>query len=132
MLKINFCMRRLPHLSREEFQRYYRKVHTTVLDAEGVAALGMKRYVQLHAYSEADCAELDMGRGCEPSFDAVAEIWLEDQDAFRRNWLGPKGIAALQKLLEDEQKFVDWSRSVIFMSRELVLLDGPSTPARVA
>jgi len=130
MLKINFCMRRLPHLSREEFQRYYRKVHTRVLDADGVAALGMKRYVQLHTYPEEDCAELDMGRGCEPSFDAVAEIWLDDHEAFERHWLGPKGIEALKLLLEDEKNFVDWSRSVIFMSKELVMMDGPSTPAR--
>jgi hypothetical protein len=130
MLKITFCMRRLPHLTREEFQNYYCKVHTRVLDPEGVAALGMKRYVQLHAYPEEECAELDMGRGCEPSFDAVAEIWLEDHDAFERNWKGPAGMEALKKLLEDERNFVDWSRSVIFMSKELVLMDGPSTPAR--
>jgi len=32
--------------------------------------------------------------------------------------------------MEDEKKFVDWSRSTIFMARELVFLDGPSTPAR--
>ena len=30
----------------------------------------------------------------------------------------------------DEKNFVDWSRSVIMMSKELVFLDGPSTPAR--
>ncbi|MCE2391728.1 MAG: EthD domain-containing protein [Proteobacteria bacterium] len=130
MLKICFCMRRLPQLSREEFQTYYRRDHTRVLNPEEVEALGMRRYVQLHALSAEQCARLDMGRGGEPEFDAVAEIWLDDEESFERNWLGEAGQAALRRLMEDEQKFVDWSRSVIFMSRELVFMDGPSTPAR--
>lgn len=130
MLKICFCMRRLPHLSREEFQAYYRREHTRVLDPAEVETLGMRRYVQLHPLSAEKCARLDMGRGGEPEFDAVAEIWLDGEEAFEERWLGEAGQAALRRLLEDERKFVDWSRSTIFMSRELVFLDGPSTPAR--
>lgn len=130
MLKICYCMRRQSHLSREEFQEYYRKKHTRVLDPDEVAALGMRRYVQLHPLSAEQCAQLDMGRGGETEFDAVAEIWLDDYEAFERHWMGEKGRAAISKLLEDEKNFVDWERSVIFMSKELVFLDGPSTPGR--
>jgi len=74
VLKICFCMRRLPHLSREDFQTYYRRHHTRVPNPEEVEALGMRRYMQLHPLSAESCARPDMGRGGEPEFDAVAEI----------------------------------------------------------
>jgi hypothetical protein len=112
MLKITYNMRRLPHLSREEFQTYYRKTHTRVLSPSDVERLGMRRYVQLHALSEEECARLDNGRGGEESFDAVAEIWLDDYDFYLENWWSDEG-----------------PRSVMTCYRELVFVDGPSTPA---
>ena len=130
MLKITYNMRRLPHLSRDEFQDYYRKSHTRVLNAEEADLLGMRRYVQLHPLSEAECEKLDNGRGGEASFDATAEIWVDDYDFYLEHWWSDAGQAALQKLMDDEQKFIDWSRSVMTCSRELVFVDGPSTPAR--
>ena len=130
MLKITYCMRRLPHLSREEFQTYYRRTHTRVLSPEDAGHLEMRRYVQLHASSEEDCDGLDMDRGGEPSFDAIAEIWLDDHDVWEQKWNSEEGRAVLRQLMDDEKNFVDWSRSVMTCSRELVFIDGPSTPAR--
>ncbi len=129
MMKISYCMRRKPHLSRQEFQDYYRKKHTRVLSAEETAELAMVRYCQLHVVEEDVNEILDSERGGEPAFDAVAEIWVESEDAWRNTWLSEGGQAALAKLKLDEQNFVDWSRSVIFMSRELVMMDGPVTTA---
>jgi hypothetical protein len=129
MMKISYCMRRKPHLSRQEFQDYYRKKHTRVLSAEETAELAMVRYCQLHVVDDEVNELLDSERGGEPAFDAVAEIWVESEDAWRNTWLSEGGQAALAKLKLDEQNFVDWSRSVIFMSRELVMMDGPVTTA---
>ena len=130
MLKITYCMRRLPHLSREEFQTYYRRKHTRVLSQEDGAKLQMRRYVQLHALEEEACHALDMNRGGEPSFDAVAEIWLDDYEVWEQHWNSEEGHAVLRQLMDDENNFIDWSRSVMTCSRELVLIDGPSTPGR--
>jgi uncharacterized protein (TIGR02118 family) len=130
MLKITYCMRRLPHLSREEFQTYYRRKHTRVLSQEDAAKLQMRRYVQLHALEEETCHALDMDRGGEPSFDALAEIWLDDYEAWEQHWNSEEGHAVLRQLMDDENNFIDWSRSVMTCSRELVLIDGPSTPGR--
>lgn len=129
MLKITFLMRRLESLSREEFQTYYRKVHTQVAP-NATETLGMRRYVQLHALPEDVNDAFGESRGGEPSFDAVAEIWLDDYEAYERHWNSEEGKEVLQRLLEDEKNFVDWSRSVIMMSKEVVFLDGPSTPGR--
>lgn len=125
MLKISYCMRRKPEISRKEFQDYYRKKHTRVLSAEESGELKMIRYCQLHVVDEEVNVLLDSERGGEPAFDAVAEIWVESEEAWRNSWLSEGGQAALAKLKIDEQNFVDWSRSVIFMSRELVMMDGP-------
>lgn len=130
MLKITYSMRRLTSLSREEFQTYYKRNHTRVLNADEAELLGMRRYVQLHALSEEECNRLDNGRGGAESFDAIAEIWLDDYDYYLENWWSEAGQTALKKLMEDEQKFIDWERSVMTCSREIVFVDGPSTPAR--
>lgn len=130
MLKITYCMRRLPHLSREEFQTHYRRKHTRVLSQEDGAKLQMRRYVQLHASSEEACEALDLGRGGEPSFDAIAEIWLDDHESWERHWNSEEGRAVIRQLMDDEKNFVDWSRSVMTCAREVVLIDGPSTPGR--
>lgn len=130
MLKITFMMRRLPHMTREEFQTYYRKVHTRAAGPDATDILAMKRYVQLHALPEDVNDEFGESRGGEPSFDAVAEIWIDDYETYERAWKSEDGQRILHLLLEDEKNFVDWKRSVIMMSKELVFIDGPSTPGR--
>lgn len=125
MMKISYCMRRKSGLSRKEFQDYYRKKHTRVLSSEESAELKMIRYCQLHVVEESINQDLDSRRGGEPAFDAVAEIWVESEEVWRTSWLSEGGQAVLEKLKLDEQNFVDWSRSVIFMSKELVMMDGP-------
>ena len=56
MLKLVFCLHRLPHLSREEFQRYWREEHGPLVRRHA-EVLGIARYVQSHALGgEADAA----------------------------------------------------------------------------
>src|SRR5262249_12358508 len=47
MIKLVFCLRRLPHLSRAEFQRYWGETHGPLVRRRA-EALGIRRYVQLH------------------------------------------------------------------------------------
>ena len=45
MIKLTFCLRRLPHLSREEFQRYWREQHAPLVAKHaktlGILVLGL-------------------------------------------------------------------------------------------
>ncbi|MEW6270992.1 MAG: EthD domain-containing protein [Thermodesulfobacteriota bacterium] len=43
MLKLVFCLTRLPHLSREEFQRYWRERHAPLVRSHA-ATLRIQRY----------------------------------------------------------------------------------------
>ena len=47
MLKLIFCVRRLPQLSRYQFQRYWREQHGPLVERHA-EALRLRRYVQSH------------------------------------------------------------------------------------
>jgi hypothetical protein len=64
-------------------------------------------------------SSLRSGRGApEADFDGCAELWwdsLEDYLAVRQT---PEGVAALKALFEDDQHFVDFSRSLYWYGQE--------------
>ena len=80
MVKLIFCLRRLPHLSREEFQNYWLETHGPLV-RERAAAIGARRYVQLHTRYDEMNAGLQASRGGPEPYDGVAELWFESVDA---------------------------------------------------
>ena len=74
MIKLTFCLRRLPHLSREEFQRYWRETHAPLVRA-AAPALRVRRYVQSHTLPHGLNETLRRGRGTPEPYDGVAELW---------------------------------------------------------
>ena len=112
MAHLMFCLRRLPHLTREQFQRYWREVHAPLVRSHA-DALGLAGYVQNHALPEGVNDKLARERGSPTSFDGVAQLWWHDRtstseqkDAARR---------ANAELLEDERRFIDLAGSPIFL-----------------
>ena len=120
MIKLVFCLRRLPHLSRAEFQRYWRETHAPLVRRHA-ATLGIRRYVQLHTLEHPTQAALRASRGGPEAYDGVAELWWDDlgdlaraDDAWR---------AAALALLEDERRFIDLERSPLFVGEEHAIID---------
>lgn len=122
MIKLTFCLRRLPHLSREEFQRYWRENHAALVQ-DRIEALGMRRYVQLHSLPDELSAPLNARRGGPEPFDGIAEVWFDSYDAMVAAGSTPEGRKANRDLLEDERNFIDLSRSPIWISEEHVIID---------
>jgi uncharacterized protein (TIGR02118 family) len=116
MIKIVFCLHRLPHLSREEFQHYWREVHAPLVE-RWAGVLGIRRYVQCHTADDSTFAGLAASRGGVPAYDGVAELWIDD-DTSSRTAPRDEAVRAARELLEDEKKFIDLSRSPIFHVRE--------------
>ena len=81
MLKLIFCLRRLPGLSRDEFQRYWRETHAPLVRRHA-DALGIDRYVQVHAGHDDLGAALRAIRGAPEPYDGVAELWWKDRASF--------------------------------------------------
>jgi len=123
MVKLVFCLRRLPHLSRAEFQRYWLEHHGPLVRGHATA-LGIRRYVQTHADHEALSTALAATRGAPEPYDGVAELWWDSTDALVGASATPAGAAAAQALLEDERRFIDHARSPIFVTTEHPLIGG--------
>ena len=122
MIKLVFCLRRLPHLSREEFQRYWLNSHGPLV-RQLAPALGLKRYVQVHTVTSAFNEAVRIHRGAPDDFDGVAELWWESVDEFARAGSTQEGREAGRRLLEDERRFIDLSHSPIWFGEEHALVD---------
>jgi uncharacterized protein (TIGR02118 family) len=117
MMKLVFCLRRLPHLSRDEFQRYWMERHGPLVRSHA-ATLGIRRYVQTHTLSHPLNAALQASRGGPEEYDGVAELWWDSADALAAATSTPEGQAAGAALLADERTFIDLDRSPLFVATE--------------
>jgi uncharacterized protein (TIGR02118 family) len=117
MIKLSFCLRRLPHLSREEFQRYWRETHAPLVKKNG-AVLRIRRYVQCHAITTELNDLVRTGRNAPEMYDGVAELWWESFEDLQGAMASPEGQAAGLELLEDERKFIDLARSPLWFGSE--------------
>jgi uncharacterized protein (TIGR02118 family) len=125
MLKLVFCLRRRPELSREEFQRYWRETHGPLVRRHA-AALGIERYVQVHAGHDDLGAALRASRGAPEAYDGVAELWWRDRAAFEAALAKPEAQRAGAELLADEKRFIDLACSPLWLGEENVVVGARS------
>jgi uncharacterized protein (TIGR02118 family) len=121
MIKLTFCLVRLAHLSREQFQDYWFKTHGPLV-ASVAETLGIRRYVQLHSLPAETHAALRASREAPPEFDGVAELWFDSLEAVIENGRRPEAQAAGALLLEDERRFIDLPKSPLWWGEERVVV----------
>ena len=119
MVHLVFCLRRLPHLSREEFQQYWRERHAPLVQRHA-AILGIKRYVQAHTIDPELSRGIAAARNSPDPYDGVAEIWLDLADLTAAP--SDARMAAGRALLEDEARFIDLGNSPIFLTEDNVVI----------
>jgi uncharacterized protein (TIGR02118 family) len=117
MIKLTFCLHRLPSLSRAAFQSYWRETHGPLVRSVQ-APLRIRRYVQCHAMPEEMEGELRRVRGGPEGYDGVAELWWDSLDDLAATAADPAAIEAGRLLLEDERRFIDLARSPLFWGAE--------------
>ncbi len=120
MIHLIFCLRRLPALTREQFQTYWRDQHAPLVQTHA-STLGIRRYVQAHTLDPTASRALAESRAAPVEFDGVAEIWL-DEDYLAGDAATAEMIAAGRALLDDERKFIDLANSPIFLTRDHVII----------
>jgi len=116
MIKLTFCLTRLPSLSREAFQKYWFENHAPLV-ARHREVLRILRYVQLHSISHPANDAIRASRLAPEMYDGVAELWWDSIE----DVLGdptPARQAAGRELLEDERKFIDLSCSPLWFGNE--------------
>jgi uncharacterized protein (TIGR02118 family) len=116
VVTIVFLLRRREDLDEAEFHRYWREEHGPLV--AGVAeALGICRYEQLHSLDPAMSEALRASRSCEPAtYDGVALVSFESLEAAGAALRTPEGQHAAASLLEDERRFIDLERCMIWFA----------------
>ena len=121
MIKLTFCLHRLPHLSREEFQTYWRENHAPLV-AKHARTLGIARYVQVHALTHDFNAVMRDSRDAPEMYDGIAEIYFESWEALCEAGQNEGNAEAGAALLADERKFIDLPRSPLWFNEEHVII----------
>jgi hypothetical protein len=119
MLKMVMCVKRLPSLTREEFDDYWLNKHAAFVVAHK-DALKIRKYVQtIPLPNPAAQAALQSSRGTIPAdFDGLGQVWWDDMASHLSARQSEEGLRILSLLLEDEKKFVDHSQSVLWYATE--------------
>ena len=122
MVKISYLMRRKPGMTREQFLDYWSNKHPAAGGEGSFEALGVKRYIQTHTLDlQVRKWVVNPREGLVPEFDGVAELWVE-REFLEKEWPSQKVQNLIAKFYADELNFVDWSRSTILLSEELVYM----------
>ena len=120
LVKLYFPLRARPELTEAEMQRYWYSNHGPIIRRQA-AASGIQRYVQVHRVDDELESGLRAARGTELApYAGHAELW------FDRSVLGvatPERVAANQRAIEDESRFIDFSRSTMWLAKEHVFVD---------
>lgn len=126
MLKLIMCVKRLPQLTREEFDRHWIERHAPLVRARQ-EVLGIRRYIQTVPLNNPSVqAAIQAGRGTEVvDFDGCGELWWDDLESHLAARKTPEGAEALRVLVEDERRFVDLSRTQLWYGIERAVIPSP-------
>lgn len=121
MIKLTFCVARRADISESDFHDYWLNKHGPLV--KSVADdLRIHKYVQTHAMDTPANEAIAAARGAPKRLDGIAELWWTEED-FGLSDTTPEGQAAGKLLLEDEAKFIDFSRSPLWFNKEHVIFD---------
>jgi uncharacterized protein (TIGR02118 family) len=124
MVKLVYCLRRLPSVSEREFYRYWLEEHAELV-RRLAPVMGLKKYVQVHTLDIPLNEILRGSRELGPCYDGVAELWWESEDALIDALSTPEGMDANIALMEDEARFIDFANSCMWVAEEHAVLDAP-------
>jgi hypothetical protein len=118
MIKLIYCVRRLPHLSMAEFQSHWLEHHSQF----GPRVKSIRRYVQYHVLQDDPIREAMAQAGVskvEP-FDGVAIAWFDDLESLHAD---VSGNSAVRDAMEDERHFIDHSRTSACVAEEHIVVE---------
>jgi uncharacterized protein (TIGR02118 family) len=114
MVKLVFCVRRNPALTREDFQEYWLEQHGRLVKSLRDAIPGMRRYVQSHILETPANTSVRASRGTKEPYDGITEVWFEEIGAPSTEASAEAG----RRLLADEATFIDFADSAVFYTIE--------------
>lgn len=125
MVKLIYCLHRVPRLSLAQFQDHWLGHHSQY----GARMDGIRRYAQYHAVEPGSLGDAlpDAPRRAMTPYDGVMNSWWDSVDGMRRVFRESPEMAAA---LADESRFIDHGRSVSLVAEEHVVTE-PRRPAPI-
>lgn len=119
MLKVMYSVRRRSELTREEFDRYWIEHHAPLVRAHQ-DLLGIRRYIQTVPLANPEAQRaLRASRGAEAvDYDGLTEVWYDDLETHLAVRKTPEGARAVQRLIEDERRFIDLGSAQLWYGME--------------
>jgi EthD domain-containing protein len=122
-IKMVACVHRRSDLTLEEFAHYWREDHRALVLAK-LPALQARRYAQNHLLPNELGPGLAAARGMDVDcYDGVLELWWDTLDDVLAAFSTAEALEASAVLAEDEARFIDLSRSKVFLTEELIMFD---------
>jgi len=81
------------------------------------------KYIQSHTIAPEFNAAVVKSRGFAAPLDGITEVWWKSLDDLTAGSGTAAGTNASTKLIEDERRFVEMSRSRCFLTKEHVIFD---------
>jgi uncharacterized protein (TIGR02118 family) len=104
-------------MTREQFQDYWLNQHAP-LYMKFADTFKTKKYVQCHTIDTPLNDGIRESRGMMHAYDGVAEVWFESEEELIGAMSSPEGQKLSAILLEDENKFIDHTKSTAFIAKE--------------
>jgi hypothetical protein len=115
MILLTSMLRRLPHLTHEEFVAYHRGHHAPLFASTEAARKYVRRYTVEHPRPAAPHGLL-----APSSFDAIVRMSFDSRADLVQMFISP---SYLRRVRPDELRFFDHSTSEFFLSEEFIALD---------
>ncbi len=121
MVKVIAFLSRLPHVAHEQFKAHYEQQHVPMI----LELLPMLRCYERNYPDPARTRLRQEGVDGVLGYDAITLFKFADLEAFGAYKTAMKTPAIQNKILEDESKFLDRSKTRVFFLEEHVSADVP-------
>ncbi|MFN9926413.1 MAG: EthD domain-containing protein [Phenylobacterium sp.] len=122
MIKLVYVIARRPEMSHAAFADYWLNRHGPLV-AKHAGALRAMKYVQSHLFDHPANEGMRAVRGMRALCDGVTEVWWDSLEDFQAAYATEAGATAGAELAADEAKFIDFTGSSVFLTREHEIFD---------
>jgi hypothetical protein len=122
MIKLVYVIARRAEMSAEAFHDDWLNRHGPLVSAQA-EALGLRKYVQSHLIDHPANEGLRAVRGMLGPVDGITEVWWDSAEALKAAYATPEGANAGRILAKDEETFIDFSNSHVFLTQEHLIFD---------
>lgn len=122
-IKFSYLLQPKPGMSVADCQRTWNMEHGYLLRRHS-GVTHFARYIQTHTLDDELNAQFRATRGGPEGYAGLTEAWFDRNDLIA-TFADPEGGAAkgFGIFLEDEKRFIDFKRSTVFGSKEIVFID---------